>query len=56
MAPASLGIQPDRTELVYVCIRETGEVVTIAEARDRYRNMRWSLPLKRPTDPIRFVG
>ena len=43
-------------EPVYVCIRETGEIVTIAEARDRYRHMRWSIPIKRPTDPIHFLG
>ena len=52
--PASLRI-PEPVP-VYVCIRETGEVVTIAEARDRYRHMRWSIPIKRPTDPIQFLG
>ncbi|MBV8355179.1 MAG: hypothetical protein JO101_07665 [Candidatus Eremiobacteraeota bacterium] len=41
---------------VYVCIRETGEIVTISEARDRYRHARWSIPVKRPTDPIQFLG
>jgi hypothetical protein len=41
---------------VYVCIRETGEIVTIDEARNRYRNMRWSFPLKQRTDPVRFLG
>jgi hypothetical protein len=42
--------------IVYVCIRETGEIVTIAEARDRYRKARWSMPLKARTDPVHFLG
>ena len=52
--PQALRIQDP--VLVYVCIRETGEIVTIAEARNRYRHMRWSVPIKRPTDPILFLG